>query len=69
LDFKEKDYPLTPIYDLTVHGTDDKARQQIAATLNAVLKAIVRLDQHYQSFQLNRSDIQREYPFHTSFVD
>jgi serine/threonine protein kinase len=60
---------LTPVYDLTVHWTDDEARQQIAAALNAVMKAIARLDQHYQRIKSNPSKIQRDYPFQTSCVD
>lgn len=61
--------PLTPIYDLTAHWTDETARQQIATALNAVLKAVDRLEGHYESIKSTRNEIQREYPFHTSFVN
>jgi len=61
--------PLTPVYDLTVHWTNDKARKSIASALDAVLKAIDRLDQHYKRIKSTPREIQREYPFQTSFVD
>ncbi|KAN0069950.1 hypothetical protein V8E54_012256 [Elaphomyces granulatus] len=62
--------PLTPIYDLTTHWTDEKMRQQIAVALGAVLKTIPTLNQHYQRINESpRTKIQNEYPFQNSYVD
>ncbi|GJJ11044.1 hypothetical protein Clacol_005275 [Clathrus columnatus] len=61
--------PLTPVYDLTVHWMDDEARHKIAATLDAVLKTVARLDRYYLSVKSTPTKIQTEYPFWTAFVN
>ncbi|GJJ11048.1 hypothetical protein Clacol_005279 [Clathrus columnatus] len=61
--------PLTLVYDLTVHWMDDEARHKIAATLDAVLKTVARLDRYYLSVKSTPTEIQTEYPFWTAFVN
>jgi hypothetical protein len=67
---------LTPFYDFTIHWTDESGRQAMAASLDAFLKAIPRLEAHYAQVAaiapvpfsdpslLNRAD-----PYKTSYED
>ncbi|KAF8343709.1 hypothetical protein F5887DRAFT_1206316 [Amanita rubescens] len=68
--------PLTPFYDLTIHWTDESGRQAIAASLDAFLKAIPRLEAHYAQLASiapipfpNPSLLDRAYPYKTSYED
>jgi len=67
---------LTPLYDLTIHWTDESGRQAIAASLDAFLKAIPRLEAHYAQLAsiapipfLDPSLLDRAYPYKTSYED
>ena len=63
---------MTPLYDLTVHWTDESSREAIAASLDAFLKAIPRLQAHYAqlaSISIPSSLQDRAYPYKTSYED
>lgn len=57
------------MYDLTIHWTDESGRQAIAASLNAFLKGIPRLEAHYSSNAPVPSLLDRTYPYKTSYED
>ncbi|KIK03232.1 hypothetical protein K443DRAFT_5494 [Laccaria amethystina LaAM-08-1] len=64
--------PLTPFYDLTIHWTDESGRQAIAASLDAFLKAIPRLEAHYAQLASNAPVpplLDRAYPYKTNYED
>ena len=67
---------MTPLYDLTIHWTDESGRQAIAANLDAFLKAIPRLEAHYAQLTsiapipfADPSLLNRAYPYKTSYED
>ena len=67
---------MTPLYDLTIHWTNEDGRRAIAASLDAFLKAIPRLEAHYAQVASTasiplpiRSLQDRAYPYKTSYED
>jgi serine/threonine protein kinase len=73
--------PLTPIFDMSIHWREKRARHAIASALDALMAAVASIEAHYKSIQAeaktnatsveNNSLLQktRGFPFMTSYED
>jgi thiamine kinase-like enzyme len=73
--------PLTPIFDLSTHWREKRARHAIASALDALMAAVDNIEAHYKSIQADAKANQfqwrttlflqkaRGFPFMTSYED
>ncbi|KAL5537290.1 hypothetical protein ACEPAF_1113 [Sanghuangporus sanghuang] len=61
--------PLTPVYDLTCHSTDEISRDAIASVWNAFKETIRNLESYYDTLVDPPITINLTFPYPTSYVD